>query len=524
MKTSRPTRLQLWLAVLSLLVGGVFVWLNEGRRPVGDVASFGISPVAVEAGAPSGAAAMVRPTVPATPMSFQGLAESGRLVRQERQRFEAQKWEVDLRQALDLPPDVRLERRTGIYEVPGFKFTRVRVDRVYRMDRVGTAGNAPPEARGTGQASLLPPVSPTLPGLAAGGDSSATVRPGGKTNPVVERASPTKAPVLSADAGLGLLDAGGGEVVWENAMVANHLMVQAEEGITRDRLQAALPTGAVVREPITMHGLYRVDVPAEGDKAVERAVLALTGLKGVVQFAEPDFLICGTDTTPNDPLFGSSTTTKQWHLGKVMAPRAWTVSKQPVAGTLNGVAKTATEIANMTVVAVVDTGVDYSHPDLAANIWTNPNEFGGGKEINYTDDDGNGRVDDWRGWNFVENNNKPMDDVGHGTHVAGIIGSVGNNAAGACGVCWGVKILPLRIIKKMGTGTYGTYSTAVAALDYIKTLNRMGRRIAVANHSWGGSGYSLAMLNAMNNPVPTADPLPSGIKATYLASVNTFVA
>lgn len=457
-------------------------------------------------------------------MSFQGLAESGRLVRQERQRFEAQKWEVDLRQALDLPPDVRLERRTGIYEVPGFKFTRVRVDRVYRMDRVGAAGNAPSGARGTGQTPLLPAASPTLPGLAGGGDASATILPGGKTNPVVERASPTKAPVLSADAGLGLLDAGGGEVVWENAMVANHLMVQVEEGITRDRLQAALPTGAVVREPITMNGLYRVDVPAEGDKAVERAVLALTGLKGVVQFAEPDFLICGTDTTPNDPLFGSSTTTKQWHLGKIMAPRAWTVSKQPVAGTLNGVAKTATEIANMTVVAVVDTGVDYSHPELAANIWTNPNESGGGKEINYTDDDGNGRVDDWRGWNFVENNNRPTDDVGHGTHVAGIIGSAGNNASGACGVCWSVKILPLRIIKKMGTGTYGTYSTAVAALDYIKTLNRMGRRIAVANHSWGGSGYSLAMLNAMNNPVPTADPLPSGIKATFLASVNTFVA
>jgi len=115
-----------------------------------------------------------------------------------------------------------------------------------------------------------------------------------------------------------------------------------------------------------------------------------------------------------------------------------------------------------------------------------------------------------------------MDDVGHGTHVAGIIGAIGNNATGATGVCWGVKILPLRIIKAVSGGTYGTYSAAIGALDYIRTLNTSGRKVAVANHSWGCNGYSLAMLNAINNPVATGDPLPVGITSTYLASVNTF--
>jgi alpha-tubulin suppressor-like RCC1 family protein/subtilisin family serine protease len=384
--------------------------------------------------------------------------------------FEAQTWEPELRKSLDLGPSVPLRRVSEVYEVPEFPYHRVRVDRVYRTDR---------QARVVG---------------VTGKDEEAA--------PITERSHVPLSTALP------------GELVWETAMVADHVMVQTEARVTRERLHRSLPAKTRIRDQITQSGLYLVEVPAEGERSLERAILALGRLKEVVKFAEPDFLMSGADTTPNDPLYAGAPG-PQWHLPKIMAPRAWDVIKEP---------KTPAD-AETTVVAVVDTGVDYTHPDLSPNMWTNPNEIA----ANGQDDDGNGKIDDVSGWDFIgqstvkttiiEDNN-PMDDSGHGTHVAGIIGAVGNNALGVSGVCWGVKILPLRIIKKVGTGTYGTYSTALGALDYIKTLNRNGRVVAVANHSWGGSGYSLAMLNSINNPVAAPDPLPAGITSTFLKDVN----
>jgi subtilisin family serine protease len=103
-------------------------------------------------------------------------------------------------------------------------------------------------------------------------------------------------------------------------------------------------------------------------------------------------------------------------------------------------------------VAVVDSGINFGHPDLAPNIWHNPGESGNGRESNGVDDDGNGYVDDWRGWDFVQRDNDPSDNHSHGTHVAGTIAARGDNGVGVTGVAWRASIIPVRVLDNTRAG------------------------------------------------------------------------
>ena len=141
------------------------------------------------------------------------------------------------------------------------------------------------------------------------------------------------------------------------------------------------------------------------------------------------------------------------------------------------------------VVGVIDTGVDYTHPDLAANVWINPGENCPGCRTDRVDNDGNGYVDDFRGWDFLNDDNDPFDDHGHGTHVAGTIGAVGDNGVGVAGVNWSVKVMPLKFLGADGSGTT---ADAVRAVLYAADAGAL-----VTNNSYGGDGFSQAFADAI---------------------------
>ena len=229
--------------------------------------------------------------------------------------------------------------------------------------------------------------------------------------------------------------------------------------------------GAAVRADI---GARLVDrLPAQAMEVVdpagpvEAAIAALEADPSVL-YAEPNYLYEASGLTPNDPRYSS-----MWALQKIGMPAAWSVTTGSPAVT----------------VAVVDSGVAMRHPDLAPNIWANPGESGSGKESNGIDDDRNGYVDDWRGWDWVENDNRPGDEHGHGSHVAGTIAARGNDSFGVPGINWDVSLVALRGLDQTGTGSS---SDIAAAFHY---AGKMG--VDVVNASFGGTGQSLAILEAI---------------------------
>jgi subtilisin family serine protease len=137
-------------------------------------------------------------------------------------------------------------------------------------------------------------------------------------------------------------------------------------------------------------------------------------------------------------------------------------------------------------IAVIDTGVDYNHPDLKNNTWINTAELNGKPGV---DDDGNGYIDDIHGYDFANNDADPMDGHGHGTHCSGTIGAVHNNKIGVSGVMNDVTIVP---IKFLGDDGSGTLESAISAIDYATNLN-----VDLMSNSWGGGGFSQALYDAI---------------------------
>jgi len=235
---------------------------------------------------------------------------------------------------------------------------------------------------------------------------------------------------------------------------------------------------ATILNHFRMTDVYHIRLP---ENLTLTAALDFFRNNAQVEYAEPNYVRKVCSTFPNDPYFSY-----QWALfnygqtggtpgADISAPSAWD----------------ATSGNNATVVAVIDTGIDYNHPDLAGNMWRNPGEIPG----NGIDDDHNGYVDDVYGTNVVNSSAPPLDDFGHGTHCAGIIGAGGNNSIGVSGVNWNVSIMTLKFLDNQGNG-YD--SGAIECIDYALMMKVLhGVNVRILSNSWGGAGYDQALYDAI---------------------------
>ncbi len=200
--------------------------------------------------------------------------------------------------------------------------------------------------------------------------------------------------------------------------------------------------------------------------------------KDYILDAEPNYIVRKAEIYPNDYFFS-----EQWGLTKIEAPKAWDLTKG----------------SNTIYVAVLDTGADYQHPDLAANLWINEDERKGDDANcnNGIDDDGNGYIDDCYGFNAITGSGSAFDDDGHGTHVSGIIGAVTNNSIGVAGTSWNVKIIPCKFLDGGGNGDI---NGELRCIQYIKDLKlQKNLNIVAVNSSYGGEYHSDTEKNALED-------------------------
>src|SRR2546426_954281 len=198
-----------------------------------------------------------------------------------------------------------------------------------------------------------------------------------------------------------------------------------------------------------------------------------------VLYAEPNWIV-DAQIIPDDPSFSS----------------LWGLNNAGQSGGIPDADIDALEAWDITtgssdvVVAVIDTGIDYTHPDLSANMFRNELDC----NSNGIDDDGNGQIDDCFGIDTANNDSDPMDDAAHGSHVAGTIGAVGNNGVGVVGVAWTVRLMACKFLNAGGSGTT---ADAIDCLEYVKLMKDRGVNIVATNNSWGGGAFSQALFDAI---------------------------
>jgi subtilisin family serine protease/subtilisin-like proprotein convertase family protein len=293
--------------------------------------------------------------------------------------------------------------------------------------------------------------------------------------------------MLSGEVGSTTRDFSGSVIDWHGAHMTN--WSRGSWIVTFDTEQSRVQAEARARQVATALGINAVQVEASPlghfariqtpSVVSEAAVSAAVQQFGFLHNVQPD-LLSTTSRLPNDATFA-----QQWPLRNI--GQAADSSGNGTIGADMSAAQAwdITTGSRQVVAAILDTGINITHPDLRANLWTNAGEIAG----NNTDDDGNGFVDDINGWDFVGNgqgngDNNPDDPAtqGHGTAVAGCVGAVGNNALGVAGVNWQVQMIACKIFPDNGNSPQ---SAQIGALEYCILMKRRGVNIVVSSNSYG---------------------------------------
>ncbi len=264
--------------------------------------------------------------------------------------------------------------------------------------------------------------------------------------------------------------------------VGDHIIVKLKDGVSFSQLEKLnRKYGAFTRRKLLAANTFLVGFNEVQIDSVKSFGAVYNAATNIIEYAEPDYTVRLQDTTPNDYYFANG---QAWEKIKTSCPAAWDI--------LTG--------SGGVVVAIIDTGVDYTHPDLISNIWVNPGETGidsNGVDMatNGIDDDANGFVDDVHGWDFYNNDNDPMDDYPHGTHCAGHVAAVGNNGIGTVGIGWSIKLMALKFISGSGAGTS---SDAINCFKYVSWMRTNGINIRATSNSWTDD-YSSGLKNAVKD-------------------------
>lgn len=279
-------------------------------------------------------------------------------------------------------------------------------------------------------------------------------------------------------------------------MVADQILVNLAPGTTIEDLSSATGIAFTLRRVIPGTGTTVLAFAVEDPEAIDRVQAAVAARPDLVRYAEPDYIV-RVSATPNDPRYADGSLWGMHNTGQsagtsdadVDAPEGWDVRTSAISAALTQSRENRTAFGfgpNELVVAVVDTGIRYTHEDLVANMWTNPGEI----PNNGIDDDANGVTDDIYGVNAVADNGDPMDDHYHGTHCAGTIAAAGNNTKGVAGIAWQARLVACKFLANDGSGAN---SDASEAIWY--AWEQAGADII--SNSWGGSVESQEVTNQL---------------------------